>query len=284
MPELPEVEVLARHLHAHLCGRRVEEVDVRRGRLVRPQTPRAFAVGLEGAVIESVGRRAKYMVVQLGGRRGTGASRRWLVHLGMTGRLLLGETSAPLPSHTAAVFKLTGVRLVFVDPRGFGRMTMDDTVLEGLGPEPLEPDFRPETLAHALRDSRQAVKVRLLDQSRVAGVGNIYASEALFRARLSPKRRSDRVRGAEVERLWSALREVLEEAIRLGSTLPLDFTGDGTGDGLFYHGLAEGAAAGYEERLRVYDREGEPCLVCGRAIRRWIQAARSTYYCPVCQR
>jgi len=134
-----------------------------------------------------------------------------------------------------------------------------------------------------LKRSRQAIKIKLLDQTVVAGVGNIYASEALFRARLSPKRAANRLTPKQIKRLWRAIREVLAGAIRGGSTVPLNF-GGGKSDGLFYFGRAPGAPDFYEERLRVYDREGRPCLKCRRLIKRITQAARSTYYCPRCQR
>ncbi len=284
MPELPEVEVLARHLDQCLRGRRVERVEVPRLRAIRPHAAAELASALEGAVIGSVGRRAKYLVWTARVDRQPGGERRWLVHLGMTGRVLVRAPGGAPIRHAAVVLRLDGMEVVFEDPRGFGRWTIDDHALAALGPEPLADDFTPETLREALKTSRQAVKVRLLDQAALAGVGNIYASEALFRAGISPRRRAASLKRADVARLWAAVRAVLGDAIRFGGTLPLDFTGDGRGDGLFYHGLAGGASPGYEERLRVYDRAGEPCLACGTPIRKWIQAARSTYYCPRCQR
>ena len=133
-----------------------------------------------------------------------------------------------------------------------------------------------------MKRSRQAIKIKLLDQTVVAGVGNIYASEALFRARLSPKRAANRLTPHQVKRLLRAIRDVLARAIRGGSTVPLNF-GGGKSDGLFYFGRAPGAPDFYEERLRVYDREGQPCLKFRGLIKRITQAARSTYYCPRCQ-
>jgi formamidopyrimidine-DNA glycosylase len=147
----------------------------------------------------------------------------------------------------------------------------------------LSRDFQPATFAQALKRSRQAVKVKLLDQTLVAGIGNIYASEALFRARLSPKLVANRLKSGQIKRLWRAMREVLREAIRCGSTVPLNF-GGGKSDGFFYFGQAPGAPDFYEERLRVYGREGQPCPNCRRPIKRLTQGARSTSYCPHCQR
>jgi formamidopyrimidine-DNA glycosylase len=133
-----------------------------------------------------------------------------------------------------------------------------------------------------LKRSRQAIKVKLLDQTLVAGVGNIYASEALFRARLSPRRPANSLTFGQIKRLWRAIREVLTEAIQCGSTVPLNFGGDKS-DGLFYFGRAPDAPDFHEERLRLYDRAGQPCPNCGHSIKRITQAARSTYYCPHCQ-
>ena len=144
-------------------------------------------------------------------------------------------------------------------------------------------DFPPEIFWESLKRSRQAIKVKLLDQTLVAGIGNIYASEALFRARLWPGLAANRLTLAQVKRLWRAVRGVLKEAIECGSTVPLNFGPDKT-DGLFYFGRATGAPDYYGERLRVYDRAGKPCPRCRRPIRRITQAARSTFYCPHCQK
>jgi formamidopyrimidine-DNA glycosylase len=200
----------------------------------------------------------------------------------MTGRLFVAKNTAPLPKHAAVVFDLGSRRLVFEDPRAFGRLTLDTTALARLGPEPLDDTFTPAKFALALRRSSQAIKVKLLDQSLVSGVGNIYASESLFRARLSPRRAARRLQPAQIQRLRRAIRAVLAEAIAWGSTLPLHFDG-GSGDGLFYFGRAVGTPAHDHERLLVYDRAGQPCVVCGTPIRRIVQAARSTFFCPQCQ-
>jgi formamidopyrimidine-DNA glycosylase len=153
-----------------------------------------------------------------------------------------------------------------------------------LGPEPLDGEFTPTVFEQALKRSNQPIKVKLLDQSLVAGLGNIYASEALFLAGISPKIASRKLKKPQITFLWKAIRHVLAEAIRGGSTVPLNYAGVGDRDGLFYFGRQPGESINYEERLRVYDRAGEPCLTCGSDIKRIVQAARSTFYCPCCQR
>lgn len=282
MPELPEVEVLVRHLAPLLEGRIVCGVEVRRGRVLRPTSPKELAVTLAGARFVRVTRRAKFLIFEL--RRPRVGSLTLVGHLGMTGRMFLQPKRAPLPRHTAVALELCRGRFVFEDTRYFGRFTLDATPLAALGPEPLDGEFSVERFAAALRRSSQAIKVKLLDQSLVAGVGNIYASEALHLAGIAPRRRARSLTLAEVRRLHSVLRRVLREAIRFGSTMPLDFAGKLGGDGLFYYGGGEELAPGYEERLRVYDRAGQPCRRCRAPIRRIVQTARSTFYCPQCQR
>ena len=283
MPELPEVEILARHLGPLLRGRSIEAVQIRRAKIVRPESPHTFERRLTGARWLSVGRRAKYLVFDLAEPSGE-ARFQMLGHLGMTGRLYVQPRGAPLVRHAAALFRLDRHDLVFEDTRYFGRLTLDVSPLAALGPEPLEPDFTPDRFGRALSRSRQPIKVKLLDQSLVAGLGNIYASEALFCARLSPRRSARGLEPAEVRRLWRSIRAVLTEAIRRGSTVPLNWSGPGNRDRLFYYGRAPGAPADYVERLRVYDRLGLPCRRCRAPIRRLVQASRSTYYCPNCQR
>jgi formamidopyrimidine-DNA glycosylase len=189
----------------------------------------------------------------------------------------------PLPKHAAIIFDLGRRNYIFEDTRYFGRMTLDLSALKKLGPEPLGKEFTPEVFARAMKRTRQAVKIKLLDQSLVAGVGNIYASEALFRARISPKLAANRLTFDQVKRLRHAIRDVLAEAIAGGSTVPLNFA-TGKSDGLFYFGRAPDTPDYYDERLCVYDRAGGPCLNCCHPIRRIVQAARSTFYCPHCQK
>lgn len=282
MPELPEVEVLVRHLDPLLRGRTVRGVAVGRAKIIQPSSPEELSERLMGATFGPTTRRAKFLLFELRqGRRGEPFT--LVGHLGMTGRMFLQPKAAPLPKHTAVSLDLGRERFVFEDTRYFGRFNLDTTALAALGPEPLTADFTPETFAAALKRSTQPVKVKLLDQTVVAGVGNIYASEALFRAGISPRRAANRVKLAAITRLRDAIREVLSEAIACGSTLPLDFAAGQ--DGLFYYGAAtDDGATFYSERLRVYDRAGQPCLVCNQPIRQCVQAARSTYWCPRCQR
>jgi formamidopyrimidine-DNA glycosylase len=283
MPELPEVEVLVRHLAPLLRGRRIRAVQVRRARVLGRTGTAKFRRALRGATFLEVSRRGKYLLFTLSDTRRNG--QRLLVgHLGMSGRMYLSPAKSPLPKHAAVVLNLGKQNFIFEDTRYFGRMTFDAASLATLGPEPLSDSFTPETLAEGFKDSTQPVKVKLLNQELVAGIGNIYASEALFRAGLSPRTAARRLTPARIQHLWRAIRETLSEAIRLGSTVPLNYAGTGRRDGLFYFGRAPGHPAFYEERLRVYDREGKPCRKCGRPIRRLVQAGRSTYYCVSCQR
>jgi formamidopyrimidine-DNA glycosylase len=283
VPELPEVEVLCRHLAPLVAGRTIRQVEVRRPKIVLPDTPTNFAAALTGAKILSLTRRAKYLVFTVRAPRSR-VTFPLVGHLGMTGRMFVARRGASLPKHTAVVFELDRrQQFVFEDPRVFGRLSRDATPLAALGPEPLGEGFTPELFAAALRRSGQAIKVKLLDQSLVAGIGNIYASESLFRARISPRLAARRLTSGQVRALWQVIREVLSEAIAWGSTVPLRFGPGGAGDGLFYFGQADGNADYYHERLRVYDRAGQPCVVCGTPIRRTVQAARSTFACPCCQ-
>ena len=283
MPELPEVEVLVRHLGPLLHGKRIRAVAVLRPKLVRPATPDEFARAITGRRFASLGRRGKYLVFTLHARRG-GPALAMLGHLGMTGRMQVQPARASLPRHAGVVFDLGRLRLVYSDTRYFGRCTLDTRPLAELGPEPLGPEFTIADFARRLARSHQAIKVRLLDQSLVAGVGNIYASEALFRARVSPRLAACRLDARRVGSLWRSIRAVLAEAIAWGSAVPLNWDGAGRGDGVFYYGLAPGTRDYYEERLLVYDRAGQPCPRCRAPIQRIVQAARSTFFCPRCQR
>lgn len=282
MPELPEVEVLVQYLRPLLHGKTIHGITVKRAKVLAPTPPRDFRRTLRGATFAGLSRRGKYLRFQLEGRS-AGRPVTLLGHLGMTGRMFLADKRERLPTHAAVVFDLGRQNFIYEDTRYFGRLTLDDSVVDKLGPEPLSRDFQPAIFAGALKRSRQAIKVKLLDQTVVAGIGNIYASEALFRARLSPGRAANRLTPGQIRRLWRAVRRVLIEAIRCGSTVPLNFGAEGQ-DGFFYFGRSPETPGSYEERLRVYDREGRPCPNCRRLIRRVTQGARSTFYCPHCQR
>ena len=281
MPELPEVEVLTRHLDPALRGKTIRDVRVHRAKSTRPTSARAMRAKLVGAKFISVTRRAKYLLFQLKTPRLDPFT--LLGHLGMTGRMYVQPARAPLPKHAAVTFGLGRHNFVFEDTRYFGRLTLDLSPLETLGPEPLGNDFDGSILHAALRRSAQAIKPKLLDQKTLAGVGNIYASEALWRAGISPRKAARRLTRGQYATLAASIREVLAEAIACGSTVPLDFAGTARRDRLFYYGSTTGTQ-GFEERLRVYNRAGEPCDRCATAIRKITQAARSTYFCPQCQR
>ena len=282
MPELPEVEVLARHLRPVLRGKTIRAVHVHRAKILKPTSERELRRVLTGAKFKSLARRGKYLLFEFH----SVALRKSITvlgHLGMTGRMFVAEKSEPLPKHAAVVWELNRGNFVYEDTRYFGRMTLDLSSVTKLGPEPWDKNFTPEFFARELKRSRQPVKVKLLDQTLVAGVGNIYASEALFRAGISPKRAANKLTLAQVRALHRTVREVLEQAIAGGSTVQLNF-GAGKTDGLFYFGRAVDATNYYEERLRVYDRAGKPCLNCDSPIKRIVQASRSTFYCPHCQK
>ena len=253
MPELPEVELVARSLDRLVSGRRITAARLLRPRLAPETTPRAFARRLRGARVESVGRRGKHVLFRLD------AGRVLIAHLRMTGRFLLLPPARALPTHTHALFQLDdGRRLVFSDQRHFGMMKLvADAELEAakelraLAPEPFSDEFSVEYLRAALARTRRALKETLLDQKRVTGLGNIYAAEALLVARVSPFVASNSLSARRVARLHAAILEILNDSIAHGSTMNVDPEDI---DGSYYGGAVEG-------RWRVYDR------VCGRPRR-----------------
>ena len=281
MPELPEVEVLVRHLRPLIHGKTIRGVIVQRTNVLAPTSLRKFRRTLLGKKFTGLSRRGKYLLFQLCAKTG-GEPVTLLGHLGMTGRIYLVRKDGRLPRHAAVVLDLGRENLIYEDTRYFGRLTLDNSAVKRLGPEPLAGDFDKSAFGRSLKRSRQAIKIKLLDQTLVAGIGNIYASEALFRARISPRLPARRLTGLQVARLWRAIRKVLGEAIDCGSTVPLNF-GENKTAGLFYFGRAAGASDYYEERLRVYDRAGRPCLNCGGLIKCIRQGGRSTFCCPRCQ-
>jgi formamidopyrimidine-DNA glycosylase len=276
MPELPEVETVARSLRRHLVGRTVAAVETSGLALRRPVDARTLAGACVGARVEAVDRFGKYLLVRFSGGRVL------LAHLGMSGRFLFARAAdaAARPPHTHAVFVLErGDELRYVDARRFGVLATyaDDEVwrspeLGALGPDPLSDAFTAARLAAALAESRRDVKQFLLDQGRVAGLGNIYVAEALFEAGISPRRRADRLGAARAARLHAAIRSVLLRSVERRGTTFRDYVD------------ADGAGGGNQHHLHVYGREGEPCRACAAPVRRLVQGARSTFYCPRCQR
>jgi formamidopyrimidine-DNA glycosylase len=276
MPELPEVELVARALASQVTNRRITAARLLRARLAPETSPRSFARLLRNACVESVGRRGKHILIRLDNGRVL------ITHLRMTGRFLFLPREAPLPKHTHALFHLDDARrLVFTDQRHFGLMKIvqDSELYEAkelreLAPEPFSAEFTPEYLHAALQRSRRTLKETLLDQKRVLGLGNIYAAEAMFLARVNPFTVAAQVSKRRVPRLHRAILDVLARALSHGSTMNVD---PGNIDGSYY----EGGELGH---WRVYDREGEPCPSCEARIRRTHHAGRSTFYCPRCQR
>jgi formamidopyrimidine-DNA glycosylase len=296
MPELPEVETVRRGLAAAMVGRRIAAVRLKRSDL-RIALPEKFAERLVGQQIEKIDRRAKYLVARLSG------GELLIMHLGMSGRFTvfspdgtaqdLGDAAdASSPSgafggrHDHILFLLeNGTQIVYTDPRRFGLMDMcaateiaSHRLMRGLGAEPLGEELTARYLAAALRGKRAPLKSVLVDQRLIAGLGNIYACEALFHARLSPKRRAGTLvkhgkPDARLRQLVRAIRSVLSRAIAAGGSTLRDYTS------------ADGSAGAYQHRFAVYDREGQMCSrrACKGRIRRIVQAGRSTFYCPMCQ-
>src|SRR5258705_12106787 len=275
MPELPEVEHVVRGLRRAVLGQRIVAVDINLPRLLSGVSSATFKRKLRGARIDAVNRRGKYILVELDSLDVL------LVHLRMTGKFLCVGSEQALPPYPHVVFYLDDDRrLVFSDMRQFGRMRLLPASkllslpqIEALAPEPLTDDFSHAYFIDTLSRSRRSLKQLLLDQTQILGLGNIYASEALFLARISPLKSAHTLSKARALRLHQAIRDILEEAIAAGSTLRIDLTDAG------------GSYIGTSERFwRVYERGGEPCVNCGKGIRRVVQGGRSTYYCPKCQR
>jgi formamidopyrimidine-DNA glycosylase len=286
MPELPEVETIARGADQRLRGDRILEAAFSSFREPFKSPARQQAEGLAGRRILSIHRTGKHIVCELGSSAGNGKSRKtsppdepveaqWIIHLGMTGRLLVCNPDTPAAPHTHAQLALaSGRELRFIDPRRFGRLEFrhlaDRDGFTGPGSEPLT--IAPADFAALFRGRKLAIKAALLNQSLLSGVGNIYADESLFRARIRPTRRAGRLTRAELERLRLALRDVLRHAIRLGGSSVSDYVD------------ADGERGFFQLEHAVYLRTGQPCRVCATPIRRTLIAGRGTHYCPQCQR
>jgi formamidopyrimidine-DNA glycosylase len=271
VPELPEVETVVRALEARLAGRRITGLVQRRPDIRFPLPP-DLERRLVGRRVTGFGRRAKFILGELE------PDLTVLLHLGMSGRLLFDGEPRGLHEHLTLTFDDATV-LRFVDPRRFGMLDLCATAelpscrwLRHLGLEPLAPAFDGPELQQALAGRRTALKVALMDQRLVVGVGNIYASESLFRARLSPRRTAGLLRPGEAVRLAAAIREVLAEAIGAGGSSLRDYV------------QADGELGSFQRNFRVYDRAGLPCPVCGRPVQRLVQGGRATFFCARCQR
>ncbi len=283
MPELPEVETVRRGLERHVVGRRIRRVEIGRERTVRRTSPEAVIHGLTGTVIEAANRRGKYLLLPLD------SGDELMIHLRMSGQVLVAEEGAPRPPHTHVVAHLdAGVdggrhELWFVDPRTFGEVVVFDPEraaeqvpdVHALGLDPIVDDLSLRALRGILRTRARLLKPLLLDQHVIAGIGNIYADEILHAARLRPDRISNDLSLTSERRLHGAIHDVLRAAIDAGgSTLVdaqyVDLFGDG---------------GSYQDEHRVYGRAGERCSTCGVGwIRRMVSAQRSTHFCPRCQR
>ena len=279
MPELPEVEVVRRGLNRFVTGRTVRAVEVFHPRAVRRHLPGAedFADSLAGAHLRAAHRRGKYLWVPYG----TDTDLALVAHLGMSGQLLVRPAEAPDENHLRVRFRFDddGPQLRFVDQRTFGGLSVSRTLVHGVPTEirhiavdPLDPDFDDDAFRRSLRRRRTGVKRALLDQSLISGVGNIYADEGLWLARLHYARPTDTLNGPEVARLLAALRSVLTAAMAEGGT---------SFDSLYVD--IDGSSGYYGRSLQVYGRAGQPCRRCGTPIRRDPFMNRSSYTCPRCQ-
>lgn len=264
MPELPEVETIARKLGPELTGRTIREADLRWSRTLASPTPREFREQVRGQKIQAVTRRAKYFILHL-------SDFDLLIHLRMSGDLLVRNSTIRPEKHDRLILKLSGGKsLAFNDTRKFGRVWLTaepGEILSKLGPEPLGADFSPQWLYAALRGRHRQLKPLLLDQTFIAGLGNIYTDEALHIAKLHPLGMSDSVSLKQARALHEAIRRVLEEGIRRNGA-SIDWV---------YRG------GEFQNYFRVYDREGEPCPVCGTQVQRLVVGQRGTHICPNCQ-
>lgn len=271
MPELPEVETTRRGLEPHVTGRRIVAVTVHEPRL-RWRVPDDLPSRLGGQRIRGTGRRAKYLLIGL--ESGT-----LIVHLGMSGSLRVLPAETPRIAHDHYDLLLdSGNTLRFNDPRRFGSLhyTSEDPdrhpLLARLAPEPFDSAFDADYLWRITRRRRASIKQVVMNSRLVVGVGNIYASEALFRARIKPRRRAQSLTREEAKRLLKAVRAVLSMAIKVGGTTLRDYVG------------VDGAPGYFRQKLYVYERAGKPCRVCGTVVRQLTQQGRSTYYCSSCQK
>lgn len=278
MPELPEVEHVVRALRRAVTGRTIIASEIRLRKLIAPNTPAAFNRKIKGSTISGVGRRGKFILIQC--RKPDREPELVLVvHLRMTGKFLYLSPDDELPKHAHAVFYLENDRrLVFRDQRQFGVMKLVSAKelqttkgIAELAPEPFSGEFNSDYLRKVLSRSRRSLKTLLLDQTRVLGLGNIYAAEALFRAGINPFKPASQLSSKRVARLHESITEVLQFAVdHIRGAFNLE------------EGFSYGEA--FERFWQVYEREGEPCVKCGAKIRRATHGGRSTYWCPKCQR
>jgi len=271
MPELPEVETIARGLDKRVRGDEIESVWLGSKPEPLKSSAEEIVTALESKTISGVRRVGKHIVFDLTSSNGSAAGNtQWIVHLGMTGSLRLSAPDVPAEKHTHAILKLSsGRELRFIDPRRFGRLSIIEQ-FAAPGSEPLHITF--EDFAKLFRNRKTSIKSALLNQKLLSGVGNIYADEALFRAKIRPRRRASSLTRDELKRLHASLKKVLNHAIRLGGSSISDYVD------------ADGEEGFFQLKHRVYGREGKPCLVCKTPIKRIVIAGRSSHYCPRCQK
>lgn len=274
MPELPEVETISRGLQKRVAGDVIESVWLSGRPQVLKSKPQEIAAMLENACIERVRRVGKHIAIDLSeGEDGIRTPRgQWIVHLGMTGRMLVCPPETETPRHTHLIAKLeSGRELRFVDPRMFGKLQVVPAAsFAAPGIEPIAADR--EHFVTLFKGRKSPIKSALLNQKLLSGIGNIYADESLFRAGVRPRRRAVSLSRNDLQRLYEAIQEVLEEAIEAGGSSVSDYVD------------AEGDEGFFQLRHRVYQREGEPCLVCKTPIKRIVISGRSSHYCPKCQK
>lgn len=274
MPELPEVETVRRYLQNHLPGKSIQQIEIFLPRLIKNATSQQFTAALKNKKIKDVKRRGKYLFLHMDGPQSL------LIHLRMTGRLIYEEeNSSVLPRFSRIVFQLTQGRMLYGDVRTLGCLWLIPSIgltgvkgCDTLGPDGTSPDFTAAYLRQILKDNTRTIKSFLLDQTNVAGLGNIYVDEALFTARIKPMRRCNRIGKETVVRLHDVIVRVLEEGIMHGGTTIRDFIN------------GSGKEGQNQQNLCVYGREGSPCPVCGTTIVYIKLAGRGTHYCPQCQK
>ena len=275
MPELPEVEAFGRWLLPQVRGQCIDTVAVLKPRLVRPVSVPEFIESVQGSRVQDLRRRGKCLLWDC--VRPSGEAELLVTHLGMTGSWRMLRGRGPLPRHAAVVLGFGEQRVVLEDPRQFGHLRLGNAAVPEIGPEPLDPCFTPELLGKALAHGRRPIKVCLMDPSRLAGVGNLYASEALFLAGIDPTTPVHQLGFEVIGRLHAVLRTLLESAVERNlQALRSDRS-------MLYQqqGVPEDPSEG---GLWVYDREGQPCFRCASPIVRFMQSGRSTFWCPQCQR
>ena len=282
MPELPEVEVLRRHLNPILTNKKIVGVEVLKLRTIRTESQSYIQDAIVGCTIKNVGRKGKFLELELVGSESL-LTLSLIIHLGMTGRLFLQNSSELFPKHVAMVFLLGEEYLVFKDPRSFGRVSINNSIIKNLGVDAYSSDFTEDVLASVFQNTKQSVKDRLMNQKFIAGLGNIYACEVLYMSRISPFVSGSSLSFQQVKTLYENINSILHEQVRFGLGLDLDFSGESKSDGLFYYGSKSGHRGQIKEQFKIYGREGIVCSICNSLIQRTSQSNRSTYYCPKCQ-